>query len=268
LVNSSLLKKITMEMATANEQTPLIIQDNNLADVSDEPWEKEHINMGDGGFRAAVFGFNDGLVTNLCLVTGLVMASDQAPVLETGVAGLLAGAVSMGIGEWLSMTAQTEGLIHELNVERKHLQIYPKEEEHHMREILTEHGLSEFVIDQVMNDLASKPVEAKLNLHARLELGIDPEDLGSPWKAAISSFICFSVGAFIPLIPWLICEGQLAFWLTIILAAIASVIVGALFAQYSPRTALFNSSRQLIICAIATAFCIFTNLLFSQEVYS
>jgi len=254
-------------MANVNETTPLIQEDSGL-EVSDEPWEKEHINMGDGGFRAAVFGFNDGLVTNLCLVTGLVVASDKAPIIETGVAGLLAGSVSMAIGEWLSMTAQAEGLRHELDVERKHLQIYPKEEEHHMREILTEHGLSDDVIDQVTNDLASKPVEAKLNLHARLELGIDPEDLGSPMKAAISSFICFSVGALIPLIPWLLWEGHLAFFMTLVFAAVSSVIVGALFAQYSPRSAFFNSSRQVIICAIATAFCVLTNLFFSKSIYS
>jgi len=253
-----------------DENTPLI---KNTAEHSDdntvdEPWEQEHINMGDGGFRAAVFGFNDGLVTNLCLVTGLVMADASAPVIATGVAGILAGAVSMGIGEWLSMTAQAEGLTHELEVERKHLEIYPVQEEHHMREILEEHGLSENVIDAVIEDLKDKPVESKLNLHARLELGIDPEDLGSPTKAALSSFVCFSIGAFIPLLPWLIWEGNMAFFMTLIFAAVASIIVGALFAKYSPKSAFVNSSRQVIICAFATAFCVGTNWLLAKSGYT
>jgi len=256
-------------MKSVNETTPLIQNnDGDGFDISDEPWEKEHINMGDGGLRAAVFGFNDGLVTNLCLVTGLVMADANAPIIATGIAGILAGAVSMGIGEWLSMTAQAEGLTHELEVERRHLRIYPEQEEHHMRDILKEHGLSAVVIDQVMDDLSNNSIEAKLNLHARLELGIDPGELGSPWKAAFSSFVCFSIGAFIPLIPWFIWEGNMAFFTTIIFAAVASVVVGALFAQYSPRSALFNASRQVIICAFATAFCVLTNLGLSASVYS
>lgn len=248
------------EMVT--EATALLDSENpkrSHSEDRDHPWETEHINLADGGFRAAVFGFNDGLVTNLCLVTGLHIASPGAPIFVTGIAGLLAGAVSMCIGEWLSMTAQAEGLEHELSVEKRHLTLYPQEEEHHMREILEEHGLSDNIINMVMQDLKTAPVEQKLNLHARLELGIDPDDLGSPLKAAVSSFVCFAVGAFIPLIPWIWLEGEAAFWLTILLAAVASIVVGGLFSKYSPRTALYNATRQLMISVAATVFCIVCN---------
>lgn len=254
-----------------SEADPLIPVKNEYGSVhkneeegsGEQPWEEEHINLGDGGFRAAIFGFNDGLVTNLCLVAGLSVVSQDAPIIQTGVAGLLAGAVSMAIGEWLSMTAQAEGLEHELEVERRHLKQYPEEEEHHMREILEEHGISPNVVDTIMTDLSRAPVDQKLHLHARLELGIDPDDLGSPWKAAISSFLCFSIGAFIPIIPWLFITGNLAIFLTIFLSISASGATGYFLSSYSPRSATFNASRQVLICAAAVLFCVLINSLFT-----
>eukprot|EP00494_Astrolonche_serrata_P030891 UN31159 len=107
-------------------------------------------------------------------------ALDAAPIVATGVAGLLAGAISMGIGEWISMTAQAEGLQHELATERRHLTKYPKQEAAHLTHILQQHGFSRKSIDQVTNELEHAPIDTKLNLHAKLELNIDPEELGSP----------------------------------------------------------------------------------------
>lgn len=224
------------------------------------PWEEEHLDVSDGGLRAAVFGFNDGLVTNLCLVTGLHIASPEAPVLVTGVAGLLAGAVSMCIGEWLSMTAQAEALEHELLVEERHLREFPDQEEEHLTEILRDHGITEETLQLFQRDIRVADMQKRVHLHARLELGIDPEELGSPIKAAVFSFISFSVGAFVPLIPWLIWANKaLCFNMTLIFAAVASLIVGGLFSLKSPRSAFTNASRQIIVCALATGFCLLCN---------
>lgn len=239
-----------------NIQAPEVqVSNNSIA----SPWEEEHL-ANDGGLRAAIFGFNDGLVTNLCLVTGLHIANPDLPVLVTGVAGLLAGAISMCIGEWLSMTAQAEALEHELLVEERHLRDFADQEEEHLTEILRSHGITEETLKLFQRDIRVADMQKRVHLHAKLELGIDPEELGSPWKAALFSFISFSIGAFVPLIPWLIWSNKsLCFYTTLIFAAVASIIVGSLFSLKSPRSAFTNASRQIIVCALATGFCLLCN---------
>jgi len=252
-------KKRSPESMTPTYQTTETVP----ASDGDQPWESEHMDLGDGGLRAAVFGFNDGLTTNVCLICGVyITGHPTSTILTTGIAGLLAGAISMCIGEWISMTAQAEGLMHELEVERSHLKHYPVQEKAHLTEILSEHGLSQRAIDAVIEDLDGQSVDKRLHLHARLELGIDPDDLGSPMKAAIFSFISFSVGAIIPLVPWMIWSTKRwNFYTTLILAFVASIIVGSLFSLKSPKGACYNSWRQVIVIVLGVAAAILLNWL-------
>ena len=140
------------------------------------------------------YRFSDGLVTNLCLILGVQFALDEgddAPLLVTGMSGLLAGAFSMAIGEWISMKAQAEALQAEISLEHKHLSQYWPQEMAHLREILENSGLKRKTIEAVIEDLATAPREKVVDLHARLELGIDPEETGNAEKAMAFSFIMF-----------------------------------------------------------------------------
>merc|ERR1719510_2572537 len=121
--------------------------------------EYEHSDVGDGGLRAVVFGFSDGLVTNLCLILGIFSAgqSNHDVIIATGVAGILAGAASMAIGEWISMKIQSEANEAQLELERSHLKMYPKDEEGHFSQILTENGLTADTIKAVLKDVRNCP---------------------------------------------------------------------------------------------------------------
>jgi len=235
------------------------------------PWEEEHLNMQDGGLRAAVFGFNDGLVTNTCLICGVGYGHgmDMSNTVITGVAGLLAGAISMCVGEWLSMTAQSEGLEHELETERRHIKLYPEEEDKHLVEILRDHGFKNDAINAVMKDLANSTVETRLSLHAHLELNIDPDDLGSPLKAAVFSFCCFSIGAFIPLLPWLIFSTpNVAFWSTLIFVLLISILTGFIMSSKSPKPWYTLAARQVIVLVIAVGLSVLLNWVFQKYILS
>eukprot|EP01083_Nonionella_stella_P052259 138717_1 len=170
-----------------------------------------HRDLGDGGFRGAIFGFSDGLATNLCLVIGVQVSlniSSTYHIIMTGIAGLLAGAFSMGCGEYISMKAQSEAMLNEINRERGHLQNHWKQEMDSLRRTLKQTvELTDETISKIVQDLShSHRKESCLLFHAKMELNLDPADQGNPWKTAVYSFICFSVGAFIPLIPYFIFE--------------------------------------------------------------
>eukprot|EP00472_Partenskyella_glossopodia_P008154 CAMPEP_0197530584 /NCGR_PEP_ID=MMETSP1318-20131121/32306_1 /TAXON_ID=552666 /ORGANISM="Partenskyella glossopodia, Strain RCC365" /LENGTH=215 /DNA_ID=CAMNT_0043086477 /DNA_START=74 /DNA_END=718 /DNA_ORIENTATION=- len=178
---------------------------------SKEPWVTEHIRVDDGGLRAAVFGFSDGVVSNVCLILGVYISiredakdaiEQTKSVVVTGLAGLLAGACSMACGEWISMVVQKQGLETELQTERRHLGSYAKQEKELLKSVLLNHGMSDQTAEAVIKDLSSKGIEKMLPFHAQMVLGIDSEDLGSPWKSALSSFVCFAVGAITPVVPW------------------------------------------------------------------
>ncbi|MEL6346540.1 MAG: VIT1/CCC1 transporter family protein [Myxococcota bacterium] len=218
----------------------------------EHPAIHEHRDLGEGWLRAAVFGLSDGLVSNTALVLGVASgASDGAPVILAGVAGLLAGAASMAAGEWISVTAQRETLEQELKTEREHLQQYPESEHRHMVEILESAGLSSETADQVALELLNKP-DANLNFHARVELGIDPQDLGSPAVAALSSFIAFSIGALVPIAPWLLGAPSPTI-VTIMASAITLFLAGAGLSFFTPRGALWSGTRQLLVGVLAAA---------------
>ncbi len=212
-----------------------------------------HRDVGGGGARAAVFGISDGLVTNVSLVLGIAGASPGGSIVRlAGVAGLIAGSFSMAAGEYLSMTAQRELMERELEVERRALERHPKGEAAELRGMYVRRGIDPAVADEMVNEVMQNP-DLALETHAREELGISTERLGSPWQAASASFVTFAIGAFIPLLPWLIGSGTAAIVASIVLSAVAAVVVGVVLARFTERPVLPSALRQLAVTTIAAA---------------
>ncbi|HET8592925.1 MAG TPA: VIT1/CCC1 transporter family protein [Solirubrobacterales bacterium] len=198
--------------------------------------------------RAAVLGANDGLVSNLSLVMGAAGASfSSSSVLITGIAGLLAGAFSMAMGEWVSVQSSRE--MNQRMLEREAVEI-ATDPEHEHAELVTlyrRRGLTSTeagtVADRIMND-----PEAALDTMARDELGIDPEELGgSPWTAAIASFLLFTVGAVVPILPFVFADGDLAVALSVLVSGVALLAIGAAITLLTGRAAWRSALRQLAI---------------------
>jgi vacuolar iron transporter family protein len=220
-------------------------------DLQDHPVAVDHGAADGGWLRPAVFGVSDGLVSNLALVLGVAAGqADGSVVMLAGASGLLAGACSMAAGEWISVQAERERLERELAMEAAHIAEYPEEEAAHMMEILTAAGLPTDLVGGLVAELARRP-EANLDFHARVELGIDPDALDSPWTAAIASFISFVVGATIPLIPWVLADGMWAWAASCVGGALGLFIVGAALSRFTSRHWAWSGTRQLLVGAIA-----------------
>jgi VIT1/CCC1 family predicted Fe2+/Mn2+ transporter len=215
------------------------------------PHEEEHRNVTSGGPRAAVFGMSDGLVTNTSLILGFAGAHPAASVVRlAGLAGLVAGAFSMAAGEYVSMSAQRELFERELAVERRALEETPEGETQELIEIFKRKGLAPELASRLASEVMSDP-ELALETHAREEFGVDPASLGSPITATISSFVAFTVGAFIPLLPWLFGGGTAAVAWSICLSAIAALALGAVLGSLTGRSKVGSALRQLAIAALA-----------------
>ena len=212
-----------------------------------------HRDVRGGGVRAAVFGLSDGLVTNISLVLGVAGASPGGQIVRlVGVAGLVAGAFSMAAGEYLSMTAQRELMQRELDVERRALTQSPLGEANELRGMYERRGIAPGVARDMVNEVMQDP-ELALETHAREELGINPQHLGSPVQAALSSFVTFALGAFIPLLPWLLARGNGAIVASVVLSAVAAITVGTVLAVFTERPKVRSALRQLVITALAAA---------------
>jgi VIT1/CCC1 family predicted Fe2+/Mn2+ transporter len=215
---------------------------------------KEHHAQGTAGgrLRAAIFGMNDGLVTNASLVIGVAAAApDRKAVLLAGIAGMVAGAFSMAAGEYISMSVQREMFEAQIALERQELQDDPEGERHEVAVIFRAKGLPAEDAERIADHVMEQP-EVALDLMAREELGLNPDDLGSPWGAAISSFLAFAVGAVVPLVPFVLSEGSTAMLASLALAAIVLAVVGAFTATLSRRSPLLGATRALLIGGIAT----------------
>jgi VIT1/CCC1 family predicted Fe2+/Mn2+ transporter len=213
--------------------------------------EHHHRNVRGGAARAAVFGVSDGLVSNVALILG-VAGADAGPgvVRLAGLAGLLAGAFSMAAGEYVSMRAQAELLEHELEMERIELRRNPHVEEVELAQIYQSRGVDPDTSRTMAAEMMRDP-EVALQAHAREELGIDPEALGSPEAAAAASFVAFCVGALVPLMPWFFGEGTAATVASIVAGALGAVVVGAVLARFTERPVARSAARQLLIAAVA-----------------
>src|SRR5438552_1832792 len=201
------------------------------AQIAPRP-EHHHRQIDRGTARAAVCGVSDGLVSNVSLILGVAGANPGAGIVRlAGLAGLISGAVSMAAGEYVSMKAQTELFERELELERRELKRNPHVETVELTQIYQSRGVDPDRARELAQQMMSDP-DMALQTHAREELGIDPEKLGSPTGAALSSFIAFALGALVPLLPWFFGSGSAATIVSIVLGAFASLVVGALLARF------------------------------------
>ena len=215
--------------------------------------DHHHRDISGGAARAAVFGVSDGLVSNVALILGVAGASPAPGVVRlAGLAGLVAGAVSMAAGEYVSVKAHVELLERELELERIELERRPDVEQRELAGIYMKRGVEPALANQLAAAMSTDP-ELALQTHAREELGVDPTALGSPVKAAIASLISFAVGALIPLIPWFFSSGSAAVIASVVLTAIAAIAVGVALAVFTERPWPRSAARQLFIAALAAA---------------
>jgi VIT1/CCC1 family predicted Fe2+/Mn2+ transporter len=207
-----------------------------------------HKGYGGGNLRAAVFGINDGLVSNTSLIMGVAGAAASVDfVLTSGVAGLLAGALSMAAGEYVSMRSQREMFEYQIGLERDELHEYPEEEAEELALIYQARGMQLDEARRVSRELVKNEVNA-LDALAREELGLNPDDLGSPWGAAIYSFLAFAIGAIVPLVPFFFgLPLQGAVTIAAVVAAISLFGVGAALSLFTGRSALAGGLRMVLI---------------------
>lgn len=206
--------------------------------------------------RAGVFGINDGLVSNAALIFGVAGASPEPSIIVlTGVAGLLAGAFSMAAGEYVSVRSQREMFEYQIGLERDELETYPEEEAAELALIYAAKGMDIADARRLADKLMEDP-ELALDTLAREELGLNPDELGSPWVAATSSFSAFTAGAALPLIPFLLGRSH-ALPTSIALTAFGLFMVGASMSLFTGRHALTSGLRMLAIggaAGLATYF--------------
>jgi len=215
-----------------------------------EPWHR--VRRGNE-LRAAVLGANDGLVSNFCLVMGVAGAGVGGDlILLTGLAGLIAGASSMALGEWLSVTNARELARTQIAQEKEEIEQTPESEQKELALIFQAKGLTRTEAQKVAADLM-RDKQAALDTLSREELGIDPAEMGgNPWSAATFSFALFAIGAIFPVLPYFLTHGVLAIGLSIGLSAVALGVIGVATSLFNGRAPWFSTLRQIVIgCAAA-----------------
>ncbi len=217
--------------------------------------EHRHRGVGEGGnLRAAVFGVNDGLISNASLIMGIAGATaDSQIIVLSGAAGLIAGAFSMAAGEYVSVRSQREMYEYQIGLEREELEHYPEAEAEELALIYEARGHAREEAASMAKNLIADPEKALVAL-AREELGLNPEDLGSPWGAALFSFFSFAAGAVIPLVPFLVAEGAASLVAAAVATGVALFAIGAALSLFTGRSALRSGLRMLAIGAGAGGF--------------
>jgi VIT1/CCC1 family predicted Fe2+/Mn2+ transporter len=212
---------------------------------------EDHRQVQSGAARAAVFGVSDGLTTNVALILGVAGAHASSMFVRVaGLAGLFAGAFSMAAGEYVSMRAQSELLSREIHLEEAAQQADPVSEQRELADIYRARGLDERLAQEVAAALMRDP-DVALEAHAREELGIGMDQLGSPIAAAVFSFLAFSTGALVPLLPWFFLVGSAAIVASVLGAAAAALAVGVIIGRATGRSRTRAALRQLAIGALA-----------------
>jgi len=226
---------------------------DGMAGASVAKFEKKHF-LGGNELRAAVLGANDGLVSNLSLVMGVAgAAASSQTILLTGLAGLMAGACSMAMGEWLSVNSSRELHQKQIDREREELEMNPEEEKQELILIYQAKGLTEEQATELADRLMSDKDQA-LETLVREELGVDPGELGgSAWNAAISSFFLFAVGAIFPVMPFLFIEGDHVILWSLFISGLGLLTIGMGTALFTGRGFVFSGLRQLLIGLAAAA---------------
>lgn len=212
---------------------------------------RHHRDVTGGWLRPAVFGVMDGLVSNAALIAGVAGGGGSSgTVLLAGLSGLVAGACSMAVGEYTSVASQSELVRAELDIERIELARDPDSEQEELALLFQARGLSRDLAELVAQELHRDP-ETAWRVHAREELGVEPDDLPSPWLAAGSSFLAFTAGAFVPLLPFLV--GLASIGGVIALTLVALFATGALVARLTGRPLWYGGGRQLLLGGLAAA---------------
>lgn len=210
-----------------------------------------HRSVSGGLARAAVFGVSDGLVSNVSLLIGFAgSGADTSIVRLAGVAGAVAGAISMAAGEWVSVSSQNDLIERELAVERRELKHNTEHETEELAATYISHGIEPERARAAAADVMRRPEQA-LSVHAREELGVDPDDLPSAWRAAGLSFVCFVFGALLPLVPWYLGSGGGAAFASLSIGVAAAAVVGGLVARFAEKPLLFGIARQVLIVLVA-----------------
>lgn len=219
-----------------------------------------------GGARAAVLGVNDGLVSTLCIVLGVAAAGQpQNTVLLAGLAGLVAGSISMAAGEWISVKSQVElfqGILGDLRTMVKRDKVLLDET---LAAHFIEDGYAAKTASTATKEL-SKDTERYFATYAEQVIGMNPDELGSPWVAAGSSFALFTAGALAPLAPWFFVGGETAMVWSVVLTALGSLVAGGYVALSSGRSLAYGAVRQLLIVVLASIVTIGVGRLFGVVV--
>lgn len=224
----------------------ILANNKELSGPSLARFEKQHKTVGGNALRAAVLGGNDGLVSNFSLVMGIAGASSgQKEVLLTGIAGLLAGALSMALGEWISVQSSRELSENQMQLEMDELETHPEGEERELALIYITKGIEETEARRLAKEIMSNKTQAH-EILVKEELGINPEELsGSAMEAAISSFVLFALGAVIPVFPFFFTGGTKAILLSAALSALGLFGIGSAITLFTGRSIWFSGFRQV-----------------------
>lgn len=239
--------QITQVSQPGRDGVAIALDATSVADIGRrETWHRADGRS--GTLRAIIFGVSDGLVSNLALVMGVAGAAASNPsfILLAGIAGLLAGAFSMAAGEYISMQSQRELFERQIALERAEIEAMPEEEEAELAAAYRAKGFPPEEAARIAHRIFRDPATA-LDVLVREELGLDPDQLGSPVGAAAGSFVAFAIGAAIPVIPYLLGGGQAVVLASLGLSLIALFLVGAAVSLLTGRGLIFSGLRQLLI---------------------
>ncbi len=219
------------------------------AEFAEHQSDHHHVDVSGGWLRAGVFGAMDGLVTNIALVAGVGGGGgDRQTIILTGMAGLVAGAFSMALGEFASVDTQNDAVANEVRVERDEIRRHPAAEQAELAATYRAMGLSEETAAAVAREVHADP-ELAVKVHIEQELGVDPTDQPSPWTAAFSSFLAFCVGGVIPLLTYLF--GSASLVAALVVGGVGLFVAGAITSRFTTRSWWLAGLRQLMFGAIA-----------------
>ena len=249
-----------------------VILSSHLMNETDKPHIHRSLNsqvMGrakSGTARAALLGVSDGLVTNVSLILGVAAAGTSTEFVRlAGFASLIAGAVSMAVGEYISMRGQVELLSGILDIEREEFHAHPDVAKQELRDIMLEDGMSPATAETASVEVAANSEKA-MAMYTRGKLGIDPEQLGSVWGSAASSLVMFSVGALLPLLPWFYIGGTAAIATSLGLSVLGALAIGAYLGHTTGGNMLKPAIRQLIVLIIAASATYLIGRLFHTQI--
>jgi VIT1/CCC1 family predicted Fe2+/Mn2+ transporter len=212
-----------------------------------------HRPVAGGLARAAVFGMSDGLISNVSLVIGFAGSGVNASLVRlAGLAAAIAGSVSMAAGEWISISAQNELTHREIAIERRELETNQRSEQAELAQMYEDHGMERDTARQAAVEVMRSP-DAALNVHSREELGVDPQSLPAPLQAAALSFVCFLVGAVLPVLPWMFGGGDAAKVASVLIGVAGAAALGLAIGTLGARRPTFTVARQVAILLAACA---------------